>query len=167
MRRIIAIIPGTTGHICIRDGNAILSVIRMPSTSEELSEVVRQAAHSARMDGKDLHAYIEKPGNPIRTLAQKMFSCWRSLGRAEQAMSDFGIRTTFVSANAWQKEIGMDVPMGSSQNECRNLMKSRVMALFPDVEATHMNSRAILLSEYAYHTEETLSRSSPAQSGHE
>ena len=47
------------------------------------------------------------------------------------------------------------------------MMKSRVMALFPDVEATHMNSRAILLSEYAYHIEETLSRSSPAQSGHE
>lgn len=167
MRRIIAIIPGTTGHICVRDGNAILSIIRMPSTCEELSEVVRKAAQSAHVEGKELHAYIEQPGNPIRTLAQKMFSSWRSLGRVEQAMADFGIMTTFVSANAWQREIGLDVPRGSSQNEYRNLMKSRVMALFPDVEATHMNSRAILLSEYAYKTEEILSRSPPAQSGHE
>lgn len=37
MRRIIAIIPGTTGHICIRDGNAILLSEYAYHTEETLS----------------------------------------------------------------------------------------------------------------------------------
>lgn len=153
MKRIIAIDPGKSGAICLREGSEIVDVVKMPETCADLRDFIEEAVQCQHTEEKEVVAYLEQVSAMPNQGVTSMFTFGNGFGHLEQVLADFRIRTVKVRPQTWQKALGLISTKDKSGADHKRRLKDYSQQLFPKLKVTSVNQDALLISEYAIRME--------------
>lgn len=142
--RVIAIDPGKKGAIVTRAASA-LEVVKMQDLTEKdlFLYLERQRPYNAIVVMERVWA---RPGNGVK----QSYNYGYNNGMIMMACTAARLKLEMVLPKKWQTALSLD-RLPKAQNTYINRKKrnkQHAQRLFPDVEVTHVNADALLLSEY-------------------
>ena len=144
---IIAIDPGKSGGIAIQ--NAKAAAHSMPQTAADIARLLEP--HIA----PDSIVYLEHvpPFVPCAR-AKNMFRLGESFGVLQGILAALKLRTVLVRPAKWQARYGLGTRSAcKSDSEWKNKLKAEAQRRFPQLTVTLKTADALLLLDYAIHSE--------------
>jgi hypothetical protein len=148
---IIAIDPGASGGIALRDNEGFVTAFRMPQTE---GDVVTFLYGLSTVSGARV-AYVERVGGFTGEgqPGSAMFKFGRGVGVLIGALMALNWRVIEVPPQRWQKHIGIGTRGGDSKTDWKNKLKSEAQRRYPDQAVTLATADALLMMEYAINQE--------------
>jgi hypothetical protein len=148
---IIAIDPGASGGIALRDHEGCVTACRMPPTEGDVVVFLHSAstAPGARV------AYVERVGGFTGEgqPGSAMFRFGRGVGVLIGALMALNWRVIEVPPQRWQKFIGIGTRGGDSKTDWKNKLKAEAQRRYPDQAVTLATADALLMMDYAINQE--------------
>lgn len=148
MKTILAIDPGASGGVAIRNRDAALEAAhKMWDTEGDVVEGLRH--YIACSDNPTI--YLEQVGGFIGKPqpGSAMFKFGRNFGFLLGAAQAFGYRIVLVRPQDWQKTLGLGNKGSMSKTEWKNKLKQKAQQLYPHINVTLATADALLILEHA------------------
>jgi hypothetical protein len=139
----IAIDPGASGGIAIRDYDGAISTLKMPQEHAEIVSMLR--SHT----GPDTTVIIEEiPHYCGKKIPQsRIFVMAQNHGVLIGAVLALGFTLRRVPPKEWQKSLGTSKK--AHGNAWKRFLKARAQELFPDQDVTLATADALLMLNWA------------------
>lgn len=139
MRTIIAIDPGASGAIAVRDTEGRVFVDDMPETLRDVWELLETDGQ----EGIDVTAIMEDVGYHVmgnNASASAKFA--RHVGALEMALTGLGISWESVRPQKWMKHFGA---LPKDKGERKRRIKELVQRRYPHIKVTLANADALAI----------------------
>lgn len=147
---IIAIDPGASGGIAIRDKDATADVCHaMWQTEGDIVEGLRAARFN---DNGQPVAYVEQVGGYVAGCVapgSAMFTFGRGFGFLLGCLQSMEYKVVIVQSKAWQKTVGVGSKGDMTTTKWKNKLKQRAQQLYPSLKVTLKTADALLILEHA------------------
>lgn len=155
MKVIVSIDPGASGGIAIAHPHGQVVSYAMPETDGDLLEALSSIHVEAKREGYTVVCYLENlvkfAGNNQSGSAMAVYaSNW---GIIKGIVITLGWRLVLVTPQRWQKHLGLGTRGQTTKTQWKNKLKQRAQQLYPGHSITLKTADAILMVEYAIHTE--------------
>ena len=157
MKTIIAIDPGASGGIAVREYNGSTKAINMPETYQDIYNTLYGICKQNIGDDLDFDfvCYLEDVGKGIPGQSSKATASFaRHCGHLEMALYALQIPIEKILPSRWQKTLG--IGKGSDcadKREWKNKLKCKAQELYPQIKVTLKNADALLMLHYAIEKE--------------
>lgn len=142
MRVLIAIDPGASGSIAVRDADGRVFADSMPDTLRDIWDYFFNI-----VSAEPKHCYLEDAGYHIRgNNASASCKFARHCGALEMAVTAKGIPWESVRPQKWMKHFGT---LPKDKRERKNKIKELMQRLYPNIKVTLTNADALALLTWA------------------
>lgn len=146
---IIAIDPGASGAIAVRDYASEPYVIPMPETEADTLDAIRDICAQAHAEGFASKAYVEHvggfTGRPQPGSA--MFKFGFGAGFVKGCLMTLGVPVEYVRPQDWQK--GLLIGKSDTKPEHKRKLRAKAQELFPALKPTLTTCDALLILRWA------------------
>ena len=151
MNTLIAIDPGKTGGLAIRNHDGTFEAMKMPSTVRDLIDALEEVVKGHYHDEFEPPIVIIEDVPPFAGKAQSgssAFKLGKNVGQIEGVIQCLNLRMEKVRPQTWMKALGLGTRNGSTPTQWKNKLKNRAQELHPDLKLTLATCDAVLLLEY-------------------
>lgn len=153
---VIGIDPGRKGGIAVvGSGGAVVDVVQMPDTAQDLYLSLREYVASCRRDGVGVVCYVEKVGGIPGQGASSAFNFGRGCGWLEMCLLALEVKAVYVTPQRWQKVYGVGSSSitrssAAEKREHKNALKAVAQRLYPSLgrRVTLQTCDALLIAGY-------------------
>lgn len=153
MKTIIAIDPGASGGLAVRDFKGDVSTWPMCETDGDLRQLLGEINSASKIEAVECVAVIEDlvkfAGKGQAGASAIVYG--RNHGFIEGVLAGLGIRIERVRCQKWQKELGLGTRGELSKTEWKNKAKAMAQRLYPALNGaiTLKTADALLILEWA------------------
>lgn len=144
MRVFIAIDPGASGAIAVRDSDGRVFVDNMPDTLRDISDHIDSLVEvTSFKERQNCHVYLEDVGyHVIGNNASASAKFARHVGSIEGILTAFVFPWQAVRPQAWMKHFGT---LPKDKKDRKNRIKELMQRRYPHIKVTLANADALAI----------------------